>query len=247
EHVSSGRLARFFTRDGSTYQVAKEVREMCVFSEHSLIRDPPFLGLHLISCRNLLIYLDAELQKKLVPVFHYALKPGGYLFLGSSESLAEHPELFEMVDKRFRIFRRVESVIRPVVEFPLSGRTAPRADPRLPHPAATPPTQEELVNAAFERMMLQEYTPPGAVVNKRGDVLCVVGLTGPYLQPPAGVLTTNILDIAHASLRVELRIALHSPARRGQKAVRDDVPGEGNGTPRRPGLPGRPVAGAHPE
>ena len=244
EHVSSGRLARFFTRDGSTYQVTKEVREMCIFSEHSLIRDPPFLGLHLISCRNLLIYLDAELQKKLVPVFHYALKPGGYLFLGPSESLAEHPELFEMVDKRFRIFRRAESVIRPVVEFPLSGRTAPRAEPRLPHPAATPPTQEQLVNAAFERMMLQEYTPPGAVVNERGDVLCVAGLTGPYLQPPAGLLTTNILDIAHASLRVELRTALHAAARSGQKVVRDDVPVELNGTPRRLRLTVRPIARA---
>jgi len=244
EHVSPGRLARFFTRDGSTYQVAKEVRGMCVFSEHSLIRDPPFLGLHLISCRNLLIYLDAELQKKLVPVFHYALKPGGYLFLGPSESLAEHPELFEIVDKRFRIFRPIESAIRPVIEFPLSGRTARRAAPPLPHPTAAPPTQEQLVNAAFERLMLQEYAPASAVVNERGDVLCVAGLTGAYLQPPAGVLTTNILDIAHASLRVELRTALHAAVRSGQKVVRDDVPIEVNGTPRRLRLTLRPMAGA---
>jgi len=244
EHVTPARLARFFTRHGSTYQVTKEIREMCVFSEHSLIRDPPFLGLHLISCRNLLIYLDAELQKKLVPVFHYALRPGGYLFLGPSESLGEHPELFDMVDKRFRIFKRAETAIRPVVEFPLSGRGAPRAVPSLPRPPATPPSQEQLVNSAFERMLLQEYTPPSAVVNERGDVLCVAGLTGGYLQPPAGVLTTNILDIAHASLRVELRTALIAAGRSGQKVVRDDVPVEVNGSPRRLRLTVRPMTRA---
>ncbi|MCC6552746.1 MAG: hypothetical protein IT372_06950, partial [Polyangiaceae bacterium] len=163
QQVSPERLARFFTRDGDSCTVAKEVREMCIFSEHSLIRDPPFLALDLISCRNVLIYLETELQKKLVPVFHYALKRGGYLFLGPSEGLAGSPELFETVDKHFRVFRRAEPLARPAVEFPLASHAAPRV-PRPLLPVAVPPRpHEQVVNTAFERLMLQEYTPAGAV------------------------------------------------------------------------------------
>lgn len=242
-HVSSERLARFFTHDGSSYQVAREVRDMCVFSEHSLIRDPPFLALDLISCRNVLIYLDAALQKRLVPVLHYALQPGGYLFLGSSEGLAGHPELFEMVDKRFRVFKRVESAVRPLVEFPLGNRAAPRVVPPPPHVALPPPVHEQAVNAAFERLMLQEYMPPGAVVNAQGDVLCVAGPTGRYLQPPAGILSTNILDIAHVGLRIELRTALHVAARSGKRVVRDDVLIDAEGLSQRLRLTVRPLPG----
>ncbi len=244
EAVSPERLARFFVHEDSSYLVAKEVREMCIFSEHSLIRDPPFLGLDLISCRNLLIYLDAELQKKLVLVFHYALKPGGYLFLGPSESLAGHPELFETVEKRWRLFRRLEALTRPQVEFPLAGLAPPRLSPPQAPVPAPGPTREQVLNAAFERLMLQEYVPPGAVVNERGDLICVAGLTGSYLQPPAGVLSTNVLDIAHASLRIELRTALHAAARSGGKVVRHGVPVEVNGSPRQVRLTVRPMPGA---
>ncbi len=132
QHVSPERLARFFSRQNSAYHVAKEVRELCIFSEHSLIRDPPFLAIDLISCRNVLIYLDAELQKKLVPVFHYSLQPRGCLFLGSSEGLAGHAELFDVMNKNFRVFRRVETVPRPVVQLPLAPRAAPRVAPPAP-------------------------------------------------------------------------------------------------------------------
>ncbi len=241
--VSPDRLARFFTRDDSSYHVAREVRGMCVFSEHSLIRDPPFLAIDLISCRNVLIYLDAELQRRLVPVFHYALRPSGFLFLGASEGLAGHPELFETVEKRFRVFRRLETVTRPLVEFPLASRPAPRA---AIHLAEVPPSarlKEQTVSTVFERLMLQEYVPPGAVVTAQGDIVCVVGLTGRYLQPPAGVLTTNILDIAHASLRIELRTALHASARGGSKVVKDNVLVEVDGARQRLRVTVRPLHG----
>ncbi|WP_437587625.1 chemotaxis protein CheB [Sorangium sp. So ce1000] len=243
DHVSRERLARFFTQDGSSYQVAREVREMCIFSEHSLIRDPPFLALDLISCRNVLIYLDAALQKKLIPVFNYALDPGGYLFLGPAEGLAGHAELFETVDKRFRIFKRSESTVRPLVEFPLASRAAPRAAPPLPQATLPQPVHEQAINAAFERLILQEYSPPSAVVNAEGEVLCVAGLTGRYLQPPAGILSTNILDIAHASLRIELRMALRTAVRTGRRVVRNDVPIEVEGSLRRLRLTVRPLPG----
>ncbi len=243
QHVSPERLARFFMQEGASYRVTKEVREMCVFSEHSLIRDPPFLGLDLLSCRNVLIYLDADIQKKLVPVFHYALKRDGYLFLGASEGLAGDAELFETVDKQFRVFRRVETLTRPQVSFPLRGRVAPPAIPR-PHRARPPaPGEDQAVCSVFERIMLQEYGTPGAVVNAQGDVICIAGQTGRYLQPPTGILSTNILDIAHASLRIDLRTALHAASRSGRKVVRDDVPVEVEGSTRRLRLTVRPLLG----
>jgi two-component system CheB/CheR fusion protein len=124
EHVSPERLERFFAREGARYRVAKELREMCIFSQQSLIRDPPFSLLDLIACRNVLIYLDAELQRRLVPLFHYGLRPGGYLFLGSSEFLAGNPELFETVDREHRILRRSDAVPRPFVRFPLGAAQA---------------------------------------------------------------------------------------------------------------------------
>lgn len=240
--VSPTRIARFFTRDGSSYCIAREIREMCIFSEHSLIRDPPFLNIDLISCRNVLIYLDTDLQGRLVPVFHYALRPGGFLFLGASEGLTGHAELFEAVEKRLRVFRRLESVTRPLIDLPLMSRPAPGATQPASVAAPRAPTDEHAVRSAFERLMLQEYVPPAAVVTERGDVVCVAGRAGPYLQPPAGVLTMKIFDVVHASLRIELRTALHASARSGRRVVRD-VRVEVDGAPHQLRLTIRPLPG----
>src|SRR5207244_10086443 len=108
--VEPERLERYFTADAETFTVSKEVRDLCVFSAHSVIRAPPFSRIDLISCRNLLIYLDTDLQNRLVPIFHYALRPGGYLLLGSSENLTRHGELFTAVDKKNRIFQRRDEI-----------------------------------------------------------------------------------------------------------------------------------------
>src|SRR5207248_7223799 len=104
--IRAQRLGHVFTGDGVSYTLSKDVRDLCIFSSHSVIRDPPFSRIDLISCRNLLIYLDTELQERLVPVFHYALRPGGYLFLGTSESLTRHAELFAPLDRKNRVFQR---------------------------------------------------------------------------------------------------------------------------------------------
>jgi PAS domain S-box-containing protein len=131
EQVAPERLARFFIRHGNLYQVAKEVRETCLFSTHNLATDPPFSRLDLLSCRNVLIYLEASLQRKLIPLCHYALRPGGFLFLGPSENVASYPELFRAVDKRLRIFQAEDTIVRPPVSFPLAERSRP-AVTRLP-------------------------------------------------------------------------------------------------------------------
>src|SRR5262249_42922653 len=151
----------------------------------------------------------------LVPVFHYALRSGGFLFLGASEGLIGHADLFETVENRLRVFRRRDSVTRPLIELPVMSQPVVPAT-QLESVAPPAPLDEHAVSSAFERLMLQEYVPPGAVVTAQGDVACVAGRTRPYLQPPAGVLATNIFDVAHASLRAELRTALHASARGGR-------------------------------
>ena len=154
EHVSPERLERFFIKQDGTYQVKREVRERCIFSNHSFIKDPPFSRLDLISCRNVMIYVGSDLQQKMIPLFHYALRRGGYLFLGPSENITGHGGLFRAIDKKHRIFQRKESLPRPVVQFPLAeiahgafpgrrqarrpGRTGPSEASGAHHPAALP-------------------------------------------------------------------------------------------------------------
>jgi chemotaxis methyl-accepting protein methylase/ActR/RegA family two-component response regulator len=174
EQVSPERLARFFTREGDAYQTTSGLRETCVFAQHSLIRDPPFSQLDLISCRNVFIYLAADLQKKLIPLFHRALRLGGCLFLGPAEGIAALPDLFETVDQRHRIFRRRETATPAPVELGVPSRAALRASLSLPvvgSKASGKETAHERVGAAFERAVLDEYAPPTAVVNESGDIL----------------------------------------------------------------------------
>ena len=247
ESVSAERLERFFTREGEGYQASKELREMCLFSQHSLIRDPPFSQLDLISCRNVLIYLNADVQKRLVPLFHYALRPGGFLLLGPSEGVAQSTELFESIDKKSRIFRRKDTVSRPLVEFPLSARGAAQV------PAMSPPSQPEAgsvagsgtrerVGIAFERAILQDYAPASAVINERGEVLFVAGPLARYLVLPAGAMsTTNLFDAFRGPLRLELRSAMTRAATTRRACIRTDVPVEIEGQTRRIRLIARPV------
>ena len=122
EQLSPARCERFFTHDGDTYQIIKPIRDMCVFSIHNVVRDPPFSSLDIISCRNLLIYMDAGLQNRLIPLFHYVLSPRGYLFLGGSEGLADNTSLFHEADKKQRIYQRIDAAVRSPMFFPTADR-----------------------------------------------------------------------------------------------------------------------------
>lgn len=244
ERISPERLERFFVPDGRSYQVTKALREMCTFSEHSLINDPPFSSLDLISCRNVLIYLGVELQKKLVPLFHFALRPRGVLVLGPSESLASKPELFITLDKKHRIYQRNDAVARPTLELPLPGRVSRPQDAPLP---AAGPAGPPLFGQAFERMVLEEYAPPCAVVNERGDILYVAGRMGRYLHPAAGVPTNNLIDMAQGGLRVAIREALARAVRNRRRVVRDNLTVEGDRGFHQLRLTLRPLPGVHAE
>ena len=209
------RLEHFFTAelDGSAYRINKTIRDKLVFSEHDVIKDPPFSKLDLISCRNLLIYMGGDLQKKLIPFFYYALNPDGFLFLGTSETVSEFGDLFTAVDHKLKLFQRRENIYG--TQRTASGRFLPpksAIDATLSHTAEK--TDDIVMKLPLremtERALLQQYTPIGVLVNGHGDILYFHGHTGVYLEPPQGEAgVNNILKMAREGLRHELTKALH--------------------------------------
>jgi two-component system CheB/CheR fusion protein len=226
--ISPQRLERYFVRDDSTYRIRKDVREMAVFAVQNLIKDPPFTKLDLISCRNLLIYLNAELQHRLVPLFHYALKPGGLLFLGSSESIGGFGDLFEVVDKKWKIFRRKTGALGalPLMAFPVKPAIA-ALETRLP--AAIRPARDSSIAGPLERLLLARFAPVSVVVSERGDVVYIHGRTGAYLEPAAGQPRLNILDMAREGLQHDLAAALRRAAAQDTEVTREAVRVRSNG------------------
>jgi two-component system CheB/CheR fusion protein len=237
--VSPERLARFFTRRGDSYSVGKSIRDVCIFSEHDLVRDPPFSRMDLVSCRNLLIYLEPALQKRVIELLHYALRPGGYLLLGRAETIDDRElELFEIVDKTERVFRRREVDRRPAVLPP--GR---RAMP-LELPPSTRRVDPDARSAAdrSRKIVLEEYAPPSVVVDGRGEIRYYWGTKlSAFLPPRAGAPATNLMHLARRELRVELSAALHNAARQAKPVTYKDVVMEAEGVQHRLNLVVRPL------
>ena len=217
--ITPERLARFFTPepDGSAYRIHKAIRDMVVFSEQDVIKDPPFSKLDLISCRNLLIYLGADLQKRLIPLFHYALKPGGMLCLGTSETVGEFGGLFVALDRKAKVYRRKDDSLRHLRTIPLipPPQTAVVATSSRLLPAAFPAKQP--LRELTERGLLQHVVAVGALVNSQGDILYVQGHSGMFLELATGNAgISNILKMAREGLRLELSSALHKAAKTGE-------------------------------
>ena len=208
--VSPERLARWFVREGNTYCVVKELREMCIFSSHNVIKDAPFSRIDLISCRNLLIYLNADLQNRVIPLFHFALRPGGHLFLGPSENVTRHPKLFTPVDRRFRIFRRQETLNRVLPDFPLTAGGDRRIDPEGPQMSRMRLAEGGIARRA-ERIA-ERHVPAYVIVDENYEILHFSGRTGRFLEPSTGVATLNLLNLIHRDLRLDLRAGLQKVA-----------------------------------
>ena len=210
-NLGPDRRRRFFTEGPEGWQVSKALREMCVFSLQNLLRDPPFSSLHLISCRNVFIYLQPSLQGKLIPLFHFALKSGGLLFLGRSEGLAAQPMLFDPLDKFNRIFRRRE-VARPPLEFPAGDRRVRRKG-IAPMAGDGPETGAPFAALGhFEQMLMKDYLPASAIVNELGDILLWAGQIGRFLNLAPGVPSSNLLANVSGPLHWELRRLLAKTA-----------------------------------
>ncbi len=207
--VSPERLRRFFVQEERGYRIGKEIREMVVFASQNIIMDPPFTKLDIISCRNLLIYLSSELQKKIIPLFHYSLNPGGVLFLGSAETVGAFTNLFSPFDAKTRIFRRMNQPVAAVpVEFPSSAFSPPHAEvadvgePPVPRKSSSPNIQ-----TLADRVLVQRFSPVAILCNDKGDILYVSGRSGKYLEPSVGKANMNIFAMAREGLRYDLSSA----------------------------------------
>jgi chemotaxis methyl-accepting protein methylase len=206
--VSAKWLDRYFIKVERGYQVAKSIREMVIFAPQNIIMDPPFTKLDIVSCRNLLIYLTPELQKKLLPLFHYGLNPGGFLFLGNAETIGGFGNLFTPLDSRARLYRRLDSGLQAEpVEFPAAFVPRPDAPSKAPKPVVN-------IQTLADQLLLQTYSPSAVLTNNKGDILYVSGHTGKYLEPAAGKANWNICAMAREGLRYELSAAFQKALRK---------------------------------
>ena len=215
DDVSPERLARFFTAHERHYQIKQGIRDMVLFTRHDVILDPPFTKLDLIACRNLLIYFGSELQRRLLPLFHYSLRPGGVLFLGTSETIGQFDNLFTPIDSRLRLYQRQDHAHRGGGIFlqhafpPLSGTNKEHSV----SPAESSTRPIDPLQAEADQVLLQVYAPAAVVLNAEGDIVYVSGHTGKYLEPAAGKANLNIFAMAREGLGTPLSSALKEAAK----------------------------------
>ena len=219
QEVSAERLERFFTRQNGEYRISKDVRDLCLFARQDVTRDPPFSRLDLISCRNLLIYLDEVAQRRVLRTFHYALRPQGILFFGPAESVAQSPELFEQIDTRLRVFRRMPSTgggaiaergdLSASLALELEGNaTSFRIE------ADSPPREAD-------RLLLARFSPACVVVNQALTILQFRGQTGPYLEPAGGPPSFDLRRVVRPELLVQILPAIGESSKTGMASRRD--------------------------
>jgi two-component system, chemotaxis family, CheB/CheR fusion protein len=230
--ITPERLNRFFTpeADGSAIRVNKRIRDLLVFSEHDLLKDPPFSKLDLISCRNLLIYLNGDLQKRLIPLFRYALNPGGRLFLGTSETVGDFVNLFSPLDRQAKLYQRKEDLSE--LQQPVIKRFAPPLTADLPlqkQPVQPPATGKRSLREITEQALLERYAPVSVLVTERGEILYIHGSTGRYLEMAAGEPGLNILKMAREGLKRDLSTTLHSAVKEQRPAERQALQVKTNG------------------
>jgi len=196
--MSSERLSRYFTKVDRGYRIVKTIRDMVIFAQQNMIKDPPFTKIDILTCRNLLIYLTPEVQKKLMPLFHYSLNPGGFLFLGSAEAVGNFTDLFTPLERKSRIFLRLQPPLQTeAVEFPTTFAPAQYA-------ANQPSEIIQNIQSLADKLILQCYSPSAVLVNGKGDILYITGRTGKYLEPAAGKVNWNIFAMAREGLNYKL-------------------------------------------
>jgi two-component system CheB/CheR fusion protein len=233
-------LNKYFTKSDSILEIKKHIRDMLVFAEQNVARDPPFSKLDLISCRNMLIYMEPELQNKVIPLFHYALEPGGYMFLGSSESIGGHGSLFSTVDRKAKIFRSQEVRKAPAPTF---GMAMPITDNRQGPEAIEAAKSKKPVGyrEVMENLLLADYSPASILVDKSGKILFVHGRVGNYLETPPGDATLNIEVMAREGLRFPLSMVLRKAFAKNQEVRYERIRVESNGSVRVVDLVVRPI------
>jgi two-component system CheB/CheR fusion protein len=235
--LTEDRLKRFFTREGDQLRVTRELRDIVLFAKHSLLKDPPFSRVDLISCRNVLIYLDRELQQHVCAAFHFALKSAGYLFLGLSESADTPTGMFRAIDREARIYQRMP--------LPAEARVPPRIGAPTfgfePLPTRAPVPFRAPSEAGVHRGALERLAPPSVIIDESYRVVHLSEQAGPYLQPSGGTLANDITELAREELRFDIRAALHRTFARNESSLSGPIGVRFNGAARRVYLQTRPL------
>jgi two-component system CheB/CheR fusion protein len=224
--VSGERIRRFFTRTDGGFRINKTIRDLCIFARQDITRDPPFSKLDLILCRNVLIYLGANLQKRLMGVFHYALKNTGFLMLGSAETVGSGADYFNVIDKRYKLYSKKIASDRADVEFPIGdySRSRPpsaKAPPAEPRPAS--------IQSEANHIILSRYSPAGVVVDDDLQIVQFRGQTGKFLEPPPGDPSLNLLKMVREGLLYGIRTAIHEARKLGESVRREGLRVRTNG------------------
>ena len=239
--VTAERLRRFFTADNGNYQISKRIRDMVLFARQDMIQDPPFSHLDILSCRNVLIYLGSELHKRVLPLFHYALRPGGFLILGASESADRFGDLFRAVDGKLRIYTKISGSSQPhIAQLVDRHRTAfQSSDPERETASSEPDVVRE-----SDRLLLGRYVPAAIVVSGTGQVIEIRGDVGPYLRIPPGRPNWQLQRMVREELLAEVEVALQEASEKGVPVRRENLEIRGDGRPSRVHVEVLPLDGA---
>ena len=235
QDVTPERLRRFFTKDEVGYKVKKDIRDRVVFAVQNVIKDPPFTKLDLLSCRNLMIYLETELQNRLIPNFHYALRPDGVLFLSTSESITSRPDLFSALDRKWKFYRANHALAAPHFKANTDWTWAADKVGRTSHTAEAVATGRTNVSRAGNvaalsaHALLQNYAPASVTTDSRGNILYVHGDTGRYLRPAPGPMSNNVVEMAREGLQLGLRAANSTAASAAEPTLNKEIAVKTNG------------------
>jgi two-component system, chemotaxis family, CheB/CheR fusion protein len=224
--VSQERLHQYFIKEGNCYKVKKKIRDRVVFALQNVIKDPPFSKIDFVSCRNLLIYMDSKLQKKVLPLCHYTLNRDGILFLGTSESIGEFTDLFHPIDRKWKIFQRKYAFVERAMDHPtLPFYHGPRL---VENDEKKVPVEMDIQHVA-KKVILENFALPGVLINEKYEIIHFMGKTDKYLETPVGKASFNILSMAREGLRFKLNTALHNAVRQKRKTTYDSLRIEYNG------------------
>lgn len=213
--MSPERLRRFFDQQDDTFRIKKELRELVIFAPQDILADPPFSRLDLVTCRNLLIYLEAPLQKRVISLLHFALRDGGCLFLGNAETISGNEPLFRVVSKKWRIFRRVGPTRHDLVNFPASGVAKQIGPDTMTNPPSGRSRQRVIDQA--QKAMVDEFAPPSVLIDEHCRILYYHGDTEPYLRQPSGEPTSDLLTLLRDGMRAKLRSGVQTVLKDGKR------------------------------
>ncbi len=227
--VDQERLNKYFKLEDNHYKISKDIRKMIIFAPQSIIKDPPFTKLDLLCCRNLMIYLNANLQKKILPLFHYCLKPGGLLFLGSAENIGEYTNLFHINNKKWKIFEKkdVHSPFQITMSFPTATQPIEIADMKNIE-RTDKLKQYNNISQYVERILLDIYSPACVVINEKNEIIYIYGRTGYFLEPAPGKANLNILEMARPGLKIKLSSAIRKAFTQNQEVYYHNLQVESN-------------------